>query len=46
MTAVHRLLAQEPAVPLEVIVVDATPDGGGLPWLMYPGKPWAHLMIQ
>lgn len=21
------------------------PDGTGRPWLMYPGKPWAHLMI-
>lgn len=20
--------------------------GGGLPWLMYPGKPWAHVMIS
>ena len=23
-----------------------TRPGGGLPWLMYPGKPWAHLMIM
>lgn len=23
-----------------------TRPGGGLPWLMYPGKPWAHIMIQ
>jgi hypothetical protein len=21
------------------------PDGTGRPWLMYPGKPWAHAMI-
>jgi hypothetical protein len=21
------------------------PDGTGRPWLMYPGKPWAHIMI-
>lgn len=21
------------------------PDGSGRPWLMYPGKPWAHAMI-
>ena len=21
------------------------PDGTGRPWLMYPGKPWAHVMI-
>lgn len=20
--------------------------GGGLPWLMFPGKPWAHVMIM
>lgn len=20
--------------------------GGGLPWLMFPGKPWAHIMIM
>ncbi|HTS87077.1 MAG TPA: hypothetical protein VMG41_01195 [Gemmatimonadales bacterium] len=20
--------------------------GGGLPWIMYPGKPWAHVMIM
>jgi hypothetical protein len=23
-----------------------TRPGGGLPWLMYPGKPWAHIMIM
>jgi hypothetical protein len=23
-----------------------TQPGGGLPWLMHPGKPWAHLMIM
>lgn len=21
------------------------PDGTGRPWLMYPGKPWAHVMV-
>jgi hypothetical protein len=23
-----------------------TKPGGGLPWLMFPGKPWAHIMIM
>lgn len=23
-----------------------TRPGGGLPWLMFPGKPWAHIMIM
>ncbi|MFN8645568.1 MAG: hypothetical protein U0104_02310 [Gemmatimonadales bacterium] len=23
-----------------------TRPGNGLPWLMYPGKPWAHIMIM
>ncbi len=23
-----------------------TRPGAGLPWLMYPGKPWAHIMIM
>lgn len=23
-----------------------TRPGGGLPWLMYPGKPWAHIMVM
>jgi hypothetical protein len=23
-----------------------TSPGGGLPWLMYPGMPWAHIMIM
>jgi hypothetical protein len=23
-----------------------TRPGDGLPWLMYPGKPWAHIMIM
>ncbi len=40
---------------LEVVYIPfATPEstglptrpGGGLPWLMYPGKPWAHIMIM
>ncbi len=24
----------------------STHPGGGLPWLMFPGKPWAHIMIM
>ena len=23
----------------------STPDGSGRPWLMFPGEPWAHLMV-
>lgn len=23
----------------------SVPDGSGRPWLMYPGEPWAHLMV-
>jgi hypothetical protein len=43
------------AVGLQVVYIPyATPEstglpdrpGGGLPWLMYPGKPWAHIMIM
>jgi hypothetical protein len=34
--AVNRLLAQNPSVPLEVIVVDAAPEAGALPWLDRP----------
>jgi hypothetical protein len=43
------------AVGVEVVYIPyATPEssglsaspGGGLPWLMYPGKPWAHIMIM
>jgi hypothetical protein len=22
-----------------------SPDDSGRPWLMYPGEPWAHLMV-
>ena len=47
-------LARSP-VGLQVVYIPyATPEstglsaspGGGLPWLMYPGKPWAHIMIM
>jgi hypothetical protein len=47
-------LARNP-VGLQVVYIPyATPEstglsaspGGGLPWLMYPGKPWAHIMIM
>lgn len=43
------------AAALQVLYIPyATPEstglspapGGGLPWLMYPGKPWAHIMIM
>ena len=43
------------AAGLQVVYIPyATPEstglsaspGGGLPWLMYPGKPWAHIMIM
>lgn len=43
------------AAGLDVVYIPyATPEntglstrpGGGLPWLMYPGKPWAHIMIS
>jgi hypothetical protein len=42
-------------VGLQVVYIPyATPEstglpakpGDGLPWLMYPGKPWAHIMIM
>ena len=33
--AVERLLRQEPAEGIEVVVVDAAPDEGGLPWLAH-----------
>lgn len=36
VAAVNRLLRQEPAVRLEVIVVDAAPAAGPLPWLDHP----------
>jgi hypothetical protein len=43
------------AAGLQVVYIPyATPEstglpvrpGDGLPWLMYPGKPWAHIMIM
>jgi hypothetical protein len=47
-------LAKSPAGLQVVYIPYATPEstglsakpGGGLPWLMYPGKPWAHIMIM
>jgi len=47
-------LARGPAALFVVYIPYATPEstglsarpGGGLPWLMYPGKPWAHVMIS
>jgi len=47
-------LARTPAGLQVVYIPYATPEstglsarpGGGLPWLMYPGKPWAHIMIM
>jgi len=47
-------LARSPAGLQVIYVPYATPEttglparpGGGLPWLMYPGKPWAHIMIM
>ncbi len=47
-------LARSPAGLQVVYIPYATPEstglparpGGGLPWLMYPGKPWAHIMIM
>jgi hypothetical protein len=47
-------LAHSPASLQVVYIPYATPEttglpakpGGGLPWLMYPGKPWAHIMIM
>jgi hypothetical protein len=35
MDAVERLLRQDPAEGIEVVVVDAAPDEGGLPWLAH-----------
>jgi hypothetical protein len=29
----------------ETTGISLMPDGTGRPWLMYPGKPWAHIMI-
>ena len=29
----------------ETTGISTTAAGGGMPWLMYPGKPWAHIMI-
>jgi hypothetical protein len=47
-------LVRSPAGLQVVYIPYATPEstglsarpGGGLPWLMYPGKPWAHIMIS
>ncbi len=47
-------LARSPASLQVVYIPYATPEstglsarpGGGLPWLMFPGKPWAHIMIS
>lgn len=47
-------MARSPASLQVVYIPYATPEstglsarpGGGLPWLMYPGKPWAHIMIS
>lgn len=47
-------LPRSPAGLQVVYIPYATPEstglparpGGGLPWLMYPGKPWAHIMIM
>ena len=47
-------LARSPASMQVVYIPYATPEttglparpGAGLPWLMYPGKPWAHIMIM
>lgn len=47
-------LARHPAAMQVVYIPYATPEstglpdqpGAGLPWLMYPGKPWAHVMIM
>jgi len=47
-------LARSPASLQVVYVPYATPEstglstspGAGLPWLMQPGKPWAHIMIM
>ncbi len=47
-------LARSPEGLRVVYIPYATPEstglsarpGDGLPWLMYPGKPWAHVMIE
>ncbi|HWA56178.1 MAG TPA: hypothetical protein VG692_02935 [Gemmatimonadales bacterium] len=47
-------LARHPTSMQVVYMPYATPEstglpaapGAGLPWLMYPGKPWAHVMIM
>lgn len=47
-------LAHSPAAMQVVYIPYATAEttglperpGAGLPWLMYPGKPWAHVMIM
>ncbi len=47
-------LPKHPAAMQVIYIPYATPEstglpakpGAGLPWLMYPGKPWAHVMIM
>ncbi len=47
-------LPRHPAAMQVVYIPYATPEstglpdrpGSGLPWLMFPGKPWAHVMIM
>lgn len=47
-------LAKNPSAMQVVYIPYATPEstglpakpGAGLPWLMWPGKPWAHVMIM
>lgn len=47
-------LARSPAALQVLYIPYATTEstglpaspGGGLPWIMYPGKPWAHVMIM
>lgn len=47
-------LPRHPAAMQVIYIPYATPEttgipdkpGAGLPWLMFPGKPWAHVMIM
>ncbi len=34
-----------PGATEKSVGASTTPDDSGRPWLMYPGEPWAHLMI-
>lgn len=49
-TGLARGAAGLPVVYLPYATAESTGlptrPGGGLPWLMYPGKPWAHIMIM